>query len=152
MYTLQTYVIVLTEHNGSLRRAAAALGLPLHTLKSEIDKYAELQAICLNRDLEIADRSRDVVLDVLSDTAIEPAGKLGTAKWALENLASDAYSKKQSLEVRSKAIEEISPEELEARKTALFERMAAPKPVEAFDKLELYPVEGNPRADDASNQ
>lgn len=151
MYSLETLVHVLTEHNGSIRKASEHLALPMHTMKSLIDTHAELQAICANRDIEIADLSRDVILDVLRDELNQPIAKLGTAKWALENLASDVYSKKQSLEVRSKPIEELPPEELEARKAALINRLAEPKPVETFDTLDLYPVDTNPRDADVAD-
>lgn len=148
MYTLETIALVLDEHKGGLRLTATALGMPLHKLKTIIGQNAELQAIVANRDIEIADRSRDVILNVLSDVDIEAAGKLGTAKWALENLASDVYTKKQTIDVTAKPIEELPPEELERRKQAILERMGTTKPEETFNKLELYPTLG---PSDASN-
>lgn len=153
MYDLQTFIHVLTEHNGSLTKTAHALSMPIHSLRSKVLENAELQAICANRDIEIADRSRDVVLDLLSDELVPIAAKLATAKWALENLASDAYNKKQTLAVESKTIEELSPAELAARKQALAERLALPKPENHFNSPTLTFEEDilsdpTPRADD----
>lgn len=151
MYSLETFVQVLTANNGKLTSSAKDLGMHLHALRHKIAEHAELQAIVANRDIEIADRSRDIILEVLQDQELSNIVRSATAKWALENLASDVYNRKQTLAVESRPIEELTPQELEARKTALAAKMASPRPEMTFNSATLLfadanDPEGSPRA------
>jgi hypothetical protein len=120
----------LVQTNGAVIPAARQLGVPPHTLKSLIKEHAELQSLTLNRDIEIEDRSRDIVLAVLNDDTLKNVDKQALAKWALENLASDVYSKKNIVETQEKPIEQLSEEELLKKKETLLERL---KLIEAKD-------------------
>lgn len=137
MYDLSVFIQALTANNGSVSKTANDLGMPVHTVKSKIAEHAELQAIVTNRDIEIADISRDIILDVLQDESVTDLAKLSTAKWALENLASDVYNKKQTIDVNARPIEELPAAELEARKAVVQAKLIAPKIVESFDNVEL---------------
>lgn len=110
----ETYA-VLERHNGEVAPAAKELEVAAHTLNSFIDKYAELQAIVRNKDIEIRDQSRKLIHEYLFDATVNRAEKIPTAKWVMERRDPEQYGSKTELKLKNTAdIENMSEAEVDA--------------------------------------
>jgi len=128
--SLEETALILHNTNGNVHKAAEILNTPNHTLQSFIEKHANLQAICLNRDIEIKDKSKDLVLELLDDENISYVMKIPTAKWALEKLDVN-YAKKLDIKQEiTQHFDNMSVEELEQYKKELLERFKSEHTIE----------------------
>jgi len=130
--------------NGHITNAANSLGIRPHTLKSMIDKHAELQAACEDIRIAIVDAAQESVYEFFVNKDLMYEDYYHNAKWVLEHLASKSYRKTSEVISAPKSISELTPEEREQLRDEVLKRIA--DKVQSLPTIRLIEKQSNKEA------